>query len=120
MPRNSKDSMLKEWAKLLKAVNLHQDDLGGVAPFRDILEKAYAEALANRAVQEAMKASAKDSTRRLRESLGVGYYAAISLRHFIKSVLGTRSEKLVRYGVKPRRARRPPVRSSAIGFRPPR
>ena len=43
------------------------------------------------------------------DTLLVGNSAAISLRHFIKSVLGIRSERLPRYGMKPRRGALPNV-----------
>jgi hypothetical protein len=121
MPRKSRKSTFKDWDALLKAVKLHETDLGGITPFQEAMEKAYAAAQASQVVQNARRAYAKEATRRLRVHLEAGADAASYLRSFIKSVLGPRSEMLFRFGMKPRLSRRPssPRRKQAVGFELP-
>jgi len=52
----------------------------------------------------------------LHANLATGQDAAISLRNFIKSVLGTRTDKLFRYGMKPRCNYRKRSKAPVPGF----
>ena len=104
MPKAPKSDVVKKWAPLLRAVRLNERKLGGVAPFREALERAYSESLFNQRAVDRILASLKQALRRRNKSLATGYDAAISLRNFIKSVLGTRSAELLQYGMKPRRS----------------
>jgi hypothetical protein len=119
MMKKSRKAMLKQWASLLNAVNLLEADLGGIAPFREALEKACAAAQASQVVQDMKRAQAKEATRRVKADFDGSADAAISLRNFIKSVLGPRSHLLVQFGMKPRGRRRSSSRKPALGFELP-
>ena len=119
MPKAPKCDVVKKWAPLLRAVRLNERKLGGVAPFREALERAYSEALFNQRAVDGILASLKQALRRRNKSLDRGYDAAISLRNFIKSVLGTRSAELPQYGMKPRGPRYRTGKKPAVGFERP-
>jgi hypothetical protein len=113
MASPSQDDTFQEWESLLKTVRQHQDEIVGIAPFRDALATAHLTAVASRNLRDSYEASAQEETRRLKEALATGRDAVSSLRYYIKGVLGIRSEKLSRYGIKlprkrPRLARRSP------------
>jgi hypothetical protein len=119
MSRISRNNSLNKWAPLLRAVRLNEVKLAGVAPFREALEKAYTEAVFNQRAMEAIRESLREAMRRRNASLAAGYDAAISLRHFIKSVLGPRTEELHLYGMTPRGPRCRSRRKSVPGFENP-
>jgi len=97
---SAQDHMFREWESLLTKVRKYQDELAGVAPFRDALATAHFTAVTSRNARDTLAAAAMEETRRLNEALAAGRDAAACLRHYIKSVLGVRSEKLGRYGIK--------------------
>lgn len=105
MPNHAQSELFEEWAQLLKAVR-ENDQLAGVAPYAEALQKAYVDAMSHRSLRDTLAASARDATHRLRESLNEGRDAAISVRSFVKGVLGVRAKELTVYGIKPRRKRR--------------
>jgi len=98
----AQDDTFREWESLLTTVRQHQDELAGVTPFRDALATAHLAAVTSRNVRDSLAASAMEETRRLNEAVAAGCDAASRLRHYIKSVLGVRSEKLSRHGIKAR------------------
>jgi len=102
MPKATKNAMIEKWALLLRAVRLNAARLPGVEPYRDALERAYTEALFNQRAVDGIRESLRQTVRLRNESHAEGYDAAISLRHFIKSVLGPRTEALRLFGMEPR------------------
>jgi|SRR6185295_10451532 len=106
MPKGKKSEIRGKWAPLLKAVRLNKPRLAGVKPFQEALERAYSEALFNQRAVDVARKALRTATQRRNETLDKGYDADLSLRHFLKSVLGTRSEELIQYGMKPRGPRR--------------
>jgi len=102
----SQDDVFREWESLLKTVRQYQDELAGVVPFHDALATAHLTAVTSRNVRDSLAAAAREETRRLKEALVAGRDAASCLRHYIKSVLGVRSEKLCRYGIHARKRAR--------------
>jgi hypothetical protein len=91
----------ESWEDLLESVRDHECELAGVAPFRDHLAHAHARALALQAVRTLLEASVREARQTHREALAAGKDAAIALRGFIKSTLGTRNEKLLDYNMMP-------------------
>lgn len=106
MPKISKRSTLRDWERLLQAVQDNQSDLAGVEPFRAALAKAHAQATVFRDVRDSLVTAASDATKRLNEAITTGRDAAFCLRSFIKSVHGPRSAKLLKYGIRSLRQRR--------------
>jgi len=111
--------LLQKAELLLKAVRRHEPDLGGVAPFRDALEMVYTQTLFNRQRREVARAAAKEATRQYHDSLSNVYDAAASLRYFLQSVLGYRSELLRLFGIEPRKKRSRPRQEASPGCEPP-
>jgi hypothetical protein len=119
MPRISQVAQLRDCEALLRAVGSSEAELPGVAPFRAALEIAYSQAVSARVRREALLAAALDLTVHVRRSLVASAEAARSLRLFIKSVLGSRNQKLTRYGIQPLRKRSRFVIRSPIGYELP-
>lgn len=106
MPRpSSQEDQFSDWESLLKSVRKYQDEIAGVAPFQDALATAHLTAVTSRNVRDSLAAAATEETRRLNEALITGRDAASRLRHYIKGVLGVRSDKLGRHGIKTSRKR---------------
>lgn len=99
---NSTPRSLESWGDLLEAVRETEDDLAGVAPFRDALIGAHTRASALKALRDTLQASTSDARRHTREAMVEGKDAAVALRGFIQSLLGTRNEKLLTYGLQPK------------------
>jgi hypothetical protein len=93
--------MIEKWAPLLRAVRLYDGRLPGVKPFREALERAYTQALFNQRAVDGIRDSLRRTMRLRNESLDEGYDAAISLRNFIRGVLGPRAAELRLFGMKP-------------------
>jgi hypothetical protein len=91
----------ESWEDLLESVRTNECEFAGVTPFRDHLEEAHARALALKAVRAALETSVREVRQTQREALAAGKDAAIALRGFIKSILGTRNEKLLDYNMMP-------------------
>jgi hypothetical protein len=106
MPRNAFDVQHQQWKKLLEAVGEGKAELAGVAPFSAALESAHAKVVHARKQRDELYAASQEATRSMYQALEECREAGISLRHYIKSVLGSRAEKLSRYGIKPRKSRR--------------
>jgi hypothetical protein len=107
------ETTLQDWENLLGAVQETEHELGGVAPFRETLMAARNQALAFKALRDSLEASTGDATQRLRTQVAAGDVAFVSLRSYIRSVLGNRSGKLRRYGLKPFPGSRPKSRPAA-------
>jgi hypothetical protein len=90
------------WETLLEAVRETEQDLAGVAPFRDTLADAHTRALLLKTTRDTQEAVAREVRQSYRQALHAGQDAAVALRNFIQSVLGMRHEKLLCYGIQPR------------------
>lgn len=99
--RKSIQDTLQDWEKLLGAVQETECELGGVAPFRDALAAARNQALAYKALRDSLEATTDDVSQGLRTRMAAGDSAFVALRGYIRSVLGNRTGKLRRYGMKP-------------------
>jgi hypothetical protein len=119
MQKKAQDTLLQGWGRLIRAVRKHQAELDGIAPFRDALERAYTQALFNRRRRDVTRAAAREAVRELQKSLDTAYDASVSVRSFIKSVLGFRSEKLREFGITPRLGCARKSKKPAPGFELP-
>ena len=90
------------WETLLEAVRETEQDLAGVAPFRDTLADAHTRAILLKTARDTEVAAAREARRSYREAMNAGKDAAVALRNFIQSVLGMRNEHLLSYGIQPR------------------
>lgn len=105
MPKNAQVDHLRVWEKLLKEVRVSEAALAGIVPFRAALENAYSQAVNARVRRDALLASSREATAQVTEAFAGCADAARALRHFLKSVLGSRNQKLLRYGIQPLRKR---------------
>jgi hypothetical protein len=112
MPKSTHDT-LRNWEDLLNAVQETECELGGVAPFREVLAAARNQALVFKALRDSLEISTEDVAHQLREKVAAGDRAFVSLRGYIRSVLGNRRDKLRRYGMKPFPGSRPRSRPAA-------
>jgi hypothetical protein len=103
--RNRQIDQIHGGARLLEMVRENEGELPGVAPFLAPLEKFHAQVVSSRDQREKLAAASREATKQLNENLAAANEAAIALRSYIKGVLGIRSPKLTRYGMKPRRRR---------------
>src|SRR4051794_31272008 len=94
------------WEELLESVRETEHELAGVAPFRDALADAHTRVLLLRTARDSQEAAAREARLSHREAMREGKDAAIALRGFVQSVLGTRNEKLLCYGIQPKGRRR--------------
>ncbi len=119
MPRKAPDDLLKHCATLLRAVRKHETQIGCVAPLRDALEKAYTQTLFNRQRQQVARAAAREATRQLRGSRANLYDAVAALHHYLKGVLGFRSDMLRQFDIEPIRKPSASREKPVPGFEPP-
>lgn len=106
----SQDATFDKWGRMVRAARKDEAERSGLAPFRAALENSHNEAVSCRQLRDTLVAQTREASRRLRQALAEGKEAASRMRHYVKGVFGPRSEKLDRYGVKPRKLRRPPRR----------
>lgn len=90
------------WETLLEAVRETEQDLAGVAPFRDTLADAQTRVILLKTARDTQAAAAREARQSYWEAMTAGQDAAVALRGFIQSVLGMRNEKLLCYGIQPR------------------
>src|SRR5262245_5584930 len=105
MKTNLQDDQIQGWGNLLQATRESNAELRGVGPFVASLEESHGHAVSLRSRRDAHLASAMELTAQLKEELAAGRDAARALRSYIRAVLGPRSEKLLRFGIKALRGR---------------
>jgi hypothetical protein len=119
MPRKPQAALLKHSEALLRAVRRREAEIGGAAPLRDALERAYTQTLFNRQRQKVARAAAVEATRQLRRSRENLHDAVAALHHYLKAVLGFRSDRLRAFDIEPIRQRSAPRKKPVPGFEPP-
>jgi len=102
---NSFADVVQDWEGLLAAAREHAETLASVAPEMLSLEEDLAQARVLKARQEAERASRQELTQQIRELVGHGKAQAIAIRYVAKAKIGYRNERLVQFGVVPRRRR---------------
>lgn len=101
---NSQTGLLNRALQLLDAVGANADQLqGSVEPLRARLEQAVAQLRAEITSRDTFKAEKQVRSRRLKETAQVVNDLYIDLKSQLKATLGSRSEKVTEFGIKPRR-----------------
>ena len=98
--------LIADAESLLSAYAANPDLLPGGEPVRDLLEFALSGLKAIKAEQEDFAGQRQASTQRLGDAAELTREAARRFRGFVKSVLGTKNEHLVRFGIAPIRPQR--------------
>ncbi len=101
----SQDEQVQDWSGLLKTARESEADLEGVGPLIAALEESHDQAVDLRSRRNALAASAQELTPQMEDAFTAGRDAAVCLRSYIRGKVGPRSEKLLRYGIKPLRKR---------------
>jgi len=118
--KNSFADLVRDWEGLLEACTDNAELLAGVEFARRPLVQVVKQVKVLKAMQEMTEDSRRETARHLAEACEAGREAARRLRGFVKFRLGTRSERLVQFGVAPLRSRRRrrstrPAASAAVG-----
>lgn len=98
--------LFRDWEGLLDACGANRDLLPGMERARAPLSKALQELRELRSMQAGLLGASRRVTELLRETREEGAESARRLRGFVKSRLGTRSERLEEFGVAPIRPRK--------------
>ena len=111
MPRESFAVTVDSWKRLIDSVGGNADDLQGFEQQRAQLEALFDRARQLAAERDAHDAAKQVATRELQGVLEEGRMLATFLRQTAKQRYGNRSEKLVEFGIQPRRRRPRPRRA---------
>jgi len=103
---NAYPDLIADSESLLSAYALNVDLLPGGEPVRDGLEASLSNFKSVKATQENFEGNRQASTQLLKSAAELVRENARRMRGFVKSVLGTKNEHLVQFGVAPIRARR--------------
>jgi hypothetical protein len=118
MPKNSYADLTLSWSILTKA--LENDVLEpGVDACRRELESALGEVMERQHRQDVLRGQMVANTRQLHEAIDRGKDAEERLRAFLKGTYGGKSNQLIRFGLRPRRARRRASASDESGAAEP-
>jgi hypothetical protein len=107
MPKNSMAGVQAEWEKLLAGVEANRSELAHVEVFSAQLDAQLNDLRAELARRSAMQADVLQSSRTIQESLRTGRDLARRIGYSLKARYGSRSDKLVEFGLKPPRKHRP-------------
>lgn len=108
--------IFRDWEGLIGSCLQHGSQVPGVEPLRTELETMLAQAKEAKVMQESLSASRQATTQRLQEMVADGRELARKIRFFVRIPLGSRSELLTAFGVKPNR---PKLRKTRPGEVPP-
>lgn len=97
--------VFRDWEGLIGACIQNASLLGGVEPLRTELETVLAQAREAKVLQENLAGSRQATTQRLQEMVTDGRELARKIRFFVRVPLGSRSELLPAFGIKPNRSR---------------
>ena len=95
----------RDWEGLIGACIQHASLVPGVEPLRTDLETVLAQVRGTKVLQESLAASRQATTQRLEEMVADGRELARKIRFFVRVPLGSRSEMLPAFGIKPTRTR---------------
>lgn len=95
--------IFRDWEGLIGSCLQHAGLVPGVESLRTELEGILAQARDAKVLQESQTASRQATTQRLQEMVADGRELARKIRFFVRVPLGSRSELLAAFGVKPNR-----------------
>ena len=107
MPKESYGEHMFAWDKLATSMENNSKDLGHMQREIDILKEALQEAREAKHRQLVLRAAAQQASRDLDAAMEKANEVAVRLNKGILSQYGHRSEKLVEFGLRPWRPRRP-------------
>lgn len=113
MPKESYGNHMFGWDRLAATAEDNVQDLGHMSQEIDILKEALAEAREAKHRQTVLRAAAQQASRDLDAAMEKANEVAVRLNRGILSRYGTRSEKLVEFGLRPWRPRRPKATAEA-------
>lgn len=105
MPKTSFADMLLDWEKLTSACQANAADLPGLEAMQKELEALLAETIALGKQQDAQKAAVQQTTKEINDRLLRGRLLATRVRNGAKLHYGTRTEKVIEFGIRPFRKR---------------
>lgn len=94
-------NLLAGWEQLFAAVEAHEAELPGLAPYKSSLRESLDRVRESKNHQEVLTASRRQATRDLQQRLQEGADLVSRLRSQVKAELGPRDERLKLFGVKP-------------------
>jgi hypothetical protein len=122
---NSFADVTSQWQKLLAACADNAPLLTNAEPQRLALEKILKDLLDLKALQDSFRGAKQEARQKLEKTLQEGREAARRLQSGVKANIGTNSERLVQFDIKPNRPRGPrknkdkPAPAPAAGGIPP-
>jgi hypothetical protein len=123
MPTNGAYAdLIRDMEKLKTACEENLALLPGMQPSLEQLTTALEDLKSKKALQEQMEGVRQEATQHLRQFAEDGRETARRVRGFVKSRLGTKSERLPQFGIAPirqRRARVPAPNPPVLDVAPP-
>jgi hypothetical protein len=111
MARDTHGNTVQGWRRLLDSL-AGKEDIPILDDYRQRLQAMYQEALELAAKRDAHRAAKQAASEALKETLESGRKTATAMRAWIKDHYGHQSERLVEFGMRPRRRssrkRKPP------------
>jgi hypothetical protein len=107
MATDSFADVISQWQKLLAACADNAPVLTAAEPQRLEVEKMLKSVMDLKAVQDSHRAAKQETRQQLDQALADGREAARRLRGAVKANLGTATERLVQFNIKPIRAHGP-------------
>ena len=111
MPKNSRAEFIVDTKKLSAAYLANAADLPGLAPLHQELATLLPELEALGILQDAQTAAVQQTTLEIEERLARGRLVVTRLRNGVRAFYGTRTEKVIEFGIRPFRK---PVRSPKV------
>lgn len=103
MPKTSFADVITDWEKLLTTVSTNKADLPFLEEARSQLAEIVEGAKAGSIRQDTFRAQFQQATRDVEELFSRGRELATRLRNGVRTQYGLKGEKLVEFGLKPRR-----------------
>lgn len=97
--------IFRDWEGLIGSCIQNASLLSGVEPLRTGLETVLAQAREAKVLQESLTGSRLATTQRLQEMVADGRELARKIRYYVRVQLGSRSELLSAFGIKPTRSK---------------
>ena len=97
--------IFRDWEGLIGSCIQHAGLVSGVEPLRTQLEAVLAQAREAKVLQESLTGSRQATTQHLQDMVADGRELARKIRFFVRVPLGSRSELLTAFGIKPTRVK---------------
>ena len=102
MARDAFGSTIQEWRRIIDGL-ADKETAPALQEYRETLQAMYQEAIELAAQRDAHRAAKQEASRALRETLERGRRLKTVMRLWIKEHYGPDSERLVEFGIRPRR-----------------